>query len=229
MQIADFGARIRGLALSAAIALLATGCGGSDGGSATTSAPSPQLGSPVPTVGNTAPTIQGRPGPSVLAGQSYSFQATAVDPDGDSLIFSATNLPPWASLDGSSGRLAGTPTRADVGSYEAVTISVTDGKATVSLAPFNILVSAIGTGSATLFWVPPTQNTDGSTAELGGYQITYGRSADDLSQSIAVSNPSVNTYVVENLTSGAWFFAVVAMSAKGIASAPSNVASKTIS
>ncbi|HKE95386.1 MAG TPA: putative Ig domain-containing protein, partial [Povalibacter sp.] len=149
--------------------------------------------------------------------------------DGDTLTYSATNLPSWATLNSGTGRLSGTPAAGDVGTYANIVISVSDGKATASLPAFSIAVSAIGTGSATLSWVPPTQNTDGtSLTNLASYQIMYGRSASDLTQTITVSNPSVNTYVVENLTTGAWYFAVVAVNTSGTASALSNVASKTI-
>jgi hypothetical protein len=45
---------------------------------------------------------------------------------------------------------------------------------------------------------------------------------------VQVTNPSINTYVVDSLTSGTWFFAVRSLSSSGISSALSNTASKTI-
>jgi hypothetical protein len=39
----------------------------------------------------------------------------------------------------------------------------------------------------------------------------------------------VNRYVVENLSSGTWYFAVVAVNAAGVSSPLSNTASKTVS
>lgn len=218
--------RIKAATLIAA-AFLTIGCGGGDDGAPSSA---PQTNPPPVTATNAPPTIQGQPGTSVLAGQAYSFQANANDPNGDALTFSAANLPSWASLNASTGRLSGTPTATDVGTYAAITISVSDGKASASLAPFSISVTATGSGSATLSWVAPTQNTDGSAlTDLSSYRIEYGRSATDLSQSVTISNPSVSTYVVENLTSGAWYFAVVAVNAGGVSSSLSNVASKTIS
>jgi hypothetical protein len=163
----------------------------------------------------------------------------ASDTDGDALTFSVTGLPAWSSFNSSTGRLTGTPSSADVGSYSAITITVSDGKAGVSLAPFSIVVTAVptstdplpvGTGAATLTWVAPTTNVDGTALDnLAGYQILYGTSAGALSQVIAVSNPSVSTYVVENLGAATWYFAVIAVNATGNTSALSNIASKKIS
>jgi hypothetical protein len=165
----------------------------------------------------------------VLAGQSYSFQPSASDADQDRLTFTVANLPRWAAFDAASGRLSGTPTAADIATYSNITITVSDGRANASIGPFAIAVTATGSGVATLSWTPPTQNSDGSSlTDLAGYQISYGRSAEDLGQFISVTNASVSTYVVENLTTGTWYFAVSAVNARGITSPLSNVASKTI-
>lgn len=204
-------------------ATLASGCGGGGGGKS--AAPSnPGNG------GNGAPTIQGQPGSSVVAGQAYSFQPSASDPNGDTLTFSSANLPAWASLNTTTGRVTGTPTAADVGSYGGITITVSDGTAQASLGPFSIAVNAMGTGTASLSWQPPTQNSDGSAlTDLAGYEVWYGSSTSNLSQVIALSNPSLSSYVVENLPTGTWYFAVVALNSRGGVSALSNTGSKTIS
>ncbi|MGQ0836340.1 MAG: hypothetical protein ACT4O5_15750 [Gammaproteobacteria bacterium] len=45
------------------------------------------------------------------------------------------------------------------------------------------------TGSATIRWTPPGQNTDGSTlTNLAGYRISYGTSPTALTQAIEVAN-----------------------------------------
>ena len=205
--------------------LMLAGCGGGGGGTHPASAASTDSSG----AGNIAPVISGSPVTAILAGESYSFQPTADDADGDSLTFSAENIPAWASFDSRSGRLSGTPTAAEVGVYEQITISVSDGSATASLAQFSLTVAASGTGTASLNWVPPTTNSDGSVlVDLAGYRILYGRSSNNLNHSVAIENPSISTYLVENLTSGPWYFAVVAVNAAGFSSPLSNVASKTI-
>lgn len=179
--------------------------------------------------GTRGPTIQGTPRSSVAVGQAYSFQP-ATSADSGTLTFSAQNLPSWLTLDRTTGRLSGTPTDADVGSYAGVTIEVSDGASTARLGPFTITVSAIGSGTASLSWTAPTQNADGSAlTDLAGYVVVYGLSPTSLTQTITISNPSVTTYVVENLSSGMWYFAVQATNSRGMLSDLSSVASKTIS
>jgi len=205
-------------------ALLTAACGGGgDGETAQSNSPPPGQGG-----SNTAPTIQGKPGTSVAAGQQYNFSPTANDANGDALTFTAANLPSWASLNQATGAVTGMPDNSDVGTYSGITITVSDGKASATLAAFAITVTDIGTGVATVSWTPPTQNTDGSSLALGSYVILYGRSASSLDRSITVSNPSITRYVVENLSSGTWYFAVSAVSTGGSSSSASNVATKTI-
>jgi hypothetical protein len=178
---------------------------------------------------NRAPVISGAPATSVMQGNAYSFQPTASDPDGDALTFSIANKPSWATFSTSTGRLQGTPTSGDVGTYSNVTIRVSDGKTATSLAAFNITVLAVASGSATLSWTPPTQNTDGSTlTNLAGYRILWGPGAGNYTSSVTVNNPGLTSYVVDNLAPGTYYFAVSARNSAGVESAPSSSASKTI-
>lgn len=205
------------LTLAAATWLVACG-GGSGGGSA-----------PPTSSANKAPTIQGQPPATVGPMQSYSFQPTARDDEGGSLSFSAENLPAWLTLDRATGRLYGTPTAADVGTYSGITLAVSDGRSTAQIGPFSISVTDVGNGSATLSWSAPTQNSDGTPLlNLAGFEVRYGRSRDDLSTVVSLPNPSLDIYVIENLTSGTWYFAVAAMNSSGVTSPLSDVASKTI-
>jgi hypothetical protein len=177
---------------------------------------------------NRAPTISGSPGTAVTVGSAYSFQPSASDADGDKLTFSITNRPSWATLDPATGRLSGTPTASDVGTTSNIVISVSDGRATASLAPFSIRVDAAVTGSASLSWTPPTTNTDGSPLNLAGYRIYYGNSSSSLDRLITVANPGLTAYVVEGLTAGRWYFSVRAYSTDGTESSNSNIVDKTI-
>jgi Putative Ig domain len=183
--------------------------------------------------GNQAPSIAGTPGASVAAGKRYTFLPAANDPERAALGFSIRNRPAWAEFDTTTGRLTGMPTDAQVGKYADIVITASDGKTSVSLPAFAIEVlpaaAAATSGAATLSWLPPTENTDGSALNLGGFEILYGRNASVLDQTVRLSNPSVSVYVVENLSPGTWYFAIVAISATGTTSAPSPVASKTIS
>jgi len=85
------------------------------------------------------------------------------------------------------------------------------------------------TGSAKLSWTAPTANTNGSAlTNLAGYYIYYGSSAGSMTNKITVSNPATVSYTVGNLSSGTWYFGIVAYTNSGLQSAMSNVGSKTI-
>jgi hypothetical protein len=203
--------------------LLVSACGGGGGDSAQSGGSGPPGGN------NSPPTISGTPQTSVAVGEAYSFQPTASDADGDTLQFSATSLPSWASIDAATGHVTGTPTAQDVNNYPGITLSVSDGKATVSLPAFSISVTQIGTGSATVSWVPPTENEDGSAlTDLARYRVLYGRTSSNLDQSLVVNNAGASTASIDNLSPGTWFFGVVAINSVGTESALSNIASKTI-
>lgn len=91
---------------------------------------------------NRPPVISGSPATSVTAGNSYSFRPTASDPDGNTLGFSITNRPSWATFSTSTGQLAGRPTSTQVGTYSNIVIRVSDGKTSVALPAFSIAVRA---------------------------------------------------------------------------------------
>jgi hypothetical protein len=178
---------------------------------------------------NTAPRISGTPTTSIKAGSAYSFTPSASDANGDSLTFTITNKPSWATFSASTGRLSGTPTAAQVGTYSNIVIKVSDGQASASLSAFSISVTATANGTASLSWTPPTRNTDGSSlTNLSGYRIYYGTSSNSLNQTVQVNNPSVSTYVIENLSPATYYFAVKSLTSGGAESALSNVASKTV-
>jgi hypothetical protein len=85
-------------------------------------------------------------------------------------------------------------------------------------------------GSATISWLPPQQNADGTAlTDLAGFHIYYGSSADELSQVVSIATAGISRYVIDNLPGGTWYFAVAAFNAAGVEGDLSNVASKTIS
>ena len=183
-----------------------------------------------PRTTNHPPTISGVPTTSATAGQPYAFVPSASDVDGQALKFSIANKPVWANFDPATGTLSGTPSDAQVGTYSGITISVSDGIASpVSLPSFAVTVAAAATGWATLNWVPPTQNVDGTPiTDLAGFRIRYGKSADALTSTLDVPGPAVTTATIERLASGTWYFAVKAYTAANVESDLSNVAYKTI-
>lgn len=186
-----------------------------------------QATSPTSTA-NTPPDISGSPSTAIMVGDQYSFRPEATDDDGDNLTFSIDNKPVWADFDAATGVLSGAVTLADIGIYNDIGISVSDGVETASLPAFSVEVTQAALGSVTLSWSPPTENTDGSTlTNLAGYRVYYGRSASDLTNQILVDNPSISTLVVENLLPVTYYFAATAINNVGQESVFSNIVQKT--
>ena len=199
-------------------------------GSTSASLPAFSITVTAATATTTAPTISGTPSSSVVAGSAYSFQPTATGAAGKTLTFSISNKPAWATFSASTGLLSGTPAGTAVGSYSNIAISVSDGSASASLPAFSITVTTpVTSGSATLNWTPPTQNTDGSPlTNLSGYIVFYGTNASSMSQQFSITDPTSSTTVVPGLSAGTWYFAVRAVTSSGVDSGMSNTASKTI-
>ena len=156
-----------------------------------------------PATVNRAPTISGAIVDDARVGATYDYQPAAADPDGDALRFTAANLPPWASLDPTNGRITGTPGDNDVGIYESITITVADASHQARTAPFSITVlqaADAGTGVASLQWEMPPSKVDGSPLDdLAGYRILYGRDSDDLDQSVLITDPAMTSYEFSTL------------------------------
>jgi hypothetical protein len=180
-------------------------------------------------LGNNPPTIGGSPSPAILVNDTYEFAPSAADADGDPLTFRIQNKPRWASFDSSTGQLSGQPTLGDVGTYENIVITVSDGTADQSLSAFSITVSQSALGNVTLSWVAPTENSDGSPLnDLAGYKIYYGKSSGVYDHEIRLDNPGLTTYVVENLVPDTYFFAAQAFNSAGVDSTFSGEAVRSV-
>jgi hypothetical protein len=178
---------------------------------------------------NAAPTISGVPSTQASVNALYSFTPTASDSNGDALTFSVTGLPAWASFNSSTGRISGTPTAANVGTYSNIRITVSDGSLSSALAAFSITVNSISLGSVTLDWLPPTENEDGTAlTDLAGYRFYWGTTPGSYTNSVTLNNPGLTTFVVENLAPGSYEFVATSFNASGVESAYSNPAIKVV-
>ena len=120
------------------------------------------------------PVISGTPPTTDVAGQAYSFKPTASGPSGYTLTFSISGMPAWATFNRATGQLTGTPAAANVGTFANITISVSDGVAKASLAPFSITVSGSPTSNAA-----PTISGTPATADIAGSAYAFTPTASD--------------------------------------------------
>lgn len=124
----------------------------------------------------------------------------------------ASGLPSWEGPKPSSGTVQ----------LPAITMS---GTYTLALA-----CSTPPSLSAVLSWDNPTTNTDGSAyTNAAGTRIAYGTRADALVQVVEIPNPNIDTYTLDGLTPGEWFFGAKAFNTNGTESVLSNLVTKVTS
>jgi len=154
---------------------------------------------------NTAPSISGQPDSYVNEGAFYTFTPTANDPDHDSLVFSISNLPLWASFDTTTGAIYGTPTTSDIGLYKDIVLTVSDGYATASLPEISIDVLGFTSEEPE----NPLLNA------IGGYSIYMGTSQDALNlQSTFIAGSDI-THSAELSSANTYYFSIAAQDKDG--------------
>lgn len=164
-----------------------------------------------------------------MVGDVYDFVPTASDADGDSVTFSVSNKPAWATFDPSTGRLTGQPTLADVGLFNAITISASDGNSVTELQAFSIEVTDTALGSITLSWTAPTQNEDGSAlTDLAGYKLYYGKTSGSYTHEVRIDSPGISTYVIDNLLPATYYIVATSFNTSGVESRYSSEAVKQV-
>jgi Putative Ig domain len=179
---------------------------------------------------NSAPAVTGSPKTSVLADADFRFVPRASDSNGDVLTWSIQNKPAWATFDSFSGALMGHPTSSDIGTYEGIAITVSDGSVTIPLEPFSLTVISAGTAAVTITWLPPAVNDDGTPlTDLAGYFIYYGTDPNSLENVRAIHNMGISSHVIDGLVPGQWHFAIKSYNTAGIESDLSGVIGAEVS
>jgi hypothetical protein len=223
MMRVGLGGKAASIATAVVLCTGVAACGDSDGSGVTHAANISTPMFPIDRSGTTTQTvagmqIQGSPTTTAQVGQAYSFQPTVPTSMASAgLKFSITNVPAWGRFDATTGKLTGTPTSSQVGTYKGISISVLAGTKIATLPAFSIVVSEANSQSAvTLSWQAPTENLDGSAlTDLKGYKVHYGAASKSYSDTIQVANPGLTAYVVQNLPSGKYYFAVTAYNSAG--------------
>ena len=101
--------------------------------------------------------------------------------------------------------------------------------ATITSSKSYTLTCTWGNGAATIAWIKPTTNSDGSAlTDLTGYKILFGTSSSALNQSMMVNDANATSATVPALAAGTWYFAVRSLNSKQVESVNSNVAQKSI-
>jgi len=111
---------------------------------------------------NRPPVISGTPLTFVAVGKSYNFEPRASDPNSQTLSFTISNKPAWATFNTRSGRLYGAPAaRFARTATSGVLICVSDGHESTCLQPFQLRVAAVNRAPS-ISGVPPARTGVGS-------------------------------------------------------------------
>jgi YVTN family beta-propeller protein len=137
---------------------------------------------PAPPRPNDPPTLANPGAQSTAVGAAVDLTLNASDPDGDTLHFSAGNLPPGLNVNPNTGHITGVPTSV-TGSPFSVTASVFDGDVTVSVS-FSWTITAAPDTTA------PSAPTGLSAVASSGTQI-------NLSWEASSDNVGVTGYQIE--------------------------------
>jgi hypothetical protein len=145
--------------------------------------------------GNHAPVVTNSPARKVTVGYAYVYQPKSTDADGDRLTYSIVNKPSWATFSTSNGFLMGWPKATSAGTYSNVTMTVSDGKTTVVLPTFSIVVN--DPNNATVNAAPKLTGTP-ATQIASGSAYSFQPSASD-------PNSDVLAFSISNKPSWATF------------------------
>jgi hypothetical protein len=151
---------------------------------------------------NAVPVISGTPAKSVVAGQAYAFSPSASDADHDALSFTIANKPSWASFNSTTGKLGGTPTTANEKTYSNIVITVSDGRATASLAAFAIAVTAPGTQTPATNHAPTISGSPATSAVVGSAYSFTPTAADSDGNRLSFSIQQKPSWATFNIATG---------------------------
>jgi len=146
--------------------------------------------SPPVVAGNNPPVLAAISSKTVLEGATVSFTLSASDADGDSLTYSASNLPVGAGLNSATGLFTWTPAMNQSGSY-SITFSVSDGNASDAKTA-TITVTDVAVNN------PPVLSNIGSKSVAENSSLTFTISGSD-------PDNDALSYRAEGLPSGASF------------------------
>lgn len=155
---------------------------------------------------------------TIAVGVAFEFTPHAAGSNSGNVVYSASNVPSWASFDETTGRIGGTPPPGSEGVYGNIVISANDGTNASSVS-LTIEVVSQGDASISLSWTAPLEYEDGSAlTDLAGYVIYYGTSAGDYDASVTIKNAGITTYLLEGLTPGTYYLVATAVNSAGVES-----------
>tara|TARA_R110001592_G_scaffold38315_2_gene126489 strand:- start:30962 stop:31963 length:1002 start_codon:yes stop_codon:yes gene_type:complete len=156
---------------------------------------------------------------------SFSVQATG---DGEITYQWLKNGEIISGADSASYSLSAVSTN-DAAGYSVI-VSNSEGPVVSNAANLSVTVVQLAS-SIELTWDIPEAREDGSDLALGeinGYVIAYGSDENNMSTQLTVEGASTTNTVLENLTTGTYFFSIATVDSDGVQGAYSSVIQQSI-
>ncbi len=157
---------------------------------------------------NRPPLITSTPVIQANVDTAYVYQASASDPDNDTLTFSLTNEPAGMVVDAKTGRASWTPTVGQLG-IANVTLTVSDGRGGMATQSYTVNVLAqptdqpplITSDPVTQYNIPPTSNPPAGDVNPSAINLTLanGQTSD---QTVSLTGLSGVPITLGNLVAG---------------------------
>ncbi len=142
----------------------------------------------------------------------------------DSAQIATANVGPAVATTTSSSSSGGTSvSKSSTSTTSTSTASTSSNSGSSSTGTSSSSSTATSTGTAALQWNAPTDNANGSAlTNLVGYNVYYGTSSGAMTNKIAINTVGVTNYVIQNMQSGTWYFAMTAVNSSGVESVMTN-------
>lgn len=142
-----------------------------------------------PPLVNHLPQITSNPRTVAVVGTEYSYDAVAIDSDGDSLLWSLSQAPAGTSIDSQTGTVRWAPNGSQLGTH-TIKLRVIDSRGGAATQEFSVTVRAVNS--------PPSIDSVPPTEASIGQRYTYSVRASDI-------DGDTVTYSLYNAPSGMFF------------------------
>jgi streptogramin lyase len=129
---------------------------------------------------NRPPVFTSQPVVTANVDAAYRYQATASDPDGETLTFSVVSGPQGLAIDPASGLVTWAPTADQVGANNNVTLQVSDGQLTATQTYVVCVDQQVGNHApviistpVTSFSIPPIVQSQGGSIFITGHDADF--------------------------------------------------------